>query len=291
MDSPSIHAERLGLADVFALRCISDDQLVNLAGLGRGEGWAGNISIDPAREPLVAQAMSSLGMVRHDGPSTRIFGPYWTESAAITLVGDFVVVMAGPGVAAQNDADLIDFAGEFAWSVGEVSAEKRLADELEVTKAALTVASLATSTLDGFLSDLAVAASEALSCEFSAVVLLGDDPRLLLPEGRWTPDASADQILEALVPIVAAVETDRPVVAQDLRTDDPGAALSFGDGLVSRCIVPLRSPSLEGAIIVAHTDASPRGFTTLCQQVAASIGEQACRMLDSRLSEREVGVR
>lgn len=284
MNSTAEIADRLNLVDVFALRRISDAQLVNLAGVGRGEGWAGNISVDPEREPLVAEALDSPGLVRHAGDSVRVFGPYWAREAAVLRVGDFVIVMGGPGVGDQPDSALIEAAGDVAWSVGDVPAEKRLADELEVTQAALTVASLPSATVEEFLASLADAATQALACEFGAVVIRHPERRLVLAPAGWQPSASRDLVLGALLQLLTAVDLEGPSVEQDLR-DDPAARspLGFAEGLVSRCIIPLRVEGMSGAIVVAHTVDCPRGFTSLCQQVAATIGDQASRVIGSSL--------
>lgn len=284
MESASEIASRLDLVDVFALRRVSDEQLVNLAGVGRGEGWAGNISIDAQREPLVARAMDARELVRHSGECVRIFGPYWTPDAAIVQVGDFVVVMGGDGVPAHSDDELIEAAGDLAWSVGDVSAEKRLADELEVTQVALSVASLPTKTIDEFLARLADTAIASLSCEFGAVVVERPERRVIVAPSGWQPEAPVDLVLDSLSHLLAQVEADNPMVAQDLRNDPAARSpLAFEEGLVSRCLVPLAGPGFSGAIVVAHMVDAPRGFTSLCQQVATSIGAQANRVLDSNL--------
>ena len=283
-------ALRLGLKDVFALRRVSQEQLVVLAGVGRGEGWAGNISIDPDREPMIAKALSCGCLVRHHGPSTRIFGPYWAEDAALVMVGDFLIVMGGQGAADHSDDALVVAAGDLAFSVGDVSAEKRLADELELTKAALTVASLPTSTIDVFLAKLADAAIEALACEFGAVVLQRPERRLILAPSGWRPDAAPEIVLGSLLQLLVGLELQQTVVAQDL-SEETGAnsPLGFDDGLVSRCLIPLAVTGLSGAIVVAHTKASaPRGFTNLCQQVAASIGDQASKVLTNSFASTAV---
>ena len=274
-------AARLGVSDVFALRRVSDEQFVNLAGVGRGEGWAGNISITPDREPLVTEALSTGQLVRYKGSSTRVFGPYWAAEATLMFVGDFVVILGGEGVTDIDDEDLMGAAGDIAWSVGDVSAEKRLADELELTKTALTVASLPVGDIADFLANLADAAIGALSCEFGAVVLQKPERHLVIAPAGWQPDATPDLVLGSLLQLLATIDLNSPQVSQDLRNDPLAQSpLGFDDGLVSRCVIPLDVPSVQGAIVVAHTMlTSPRGFTNLCQQVAASIGEQASRVL------------
>ena len=290
MHSTEAIAAQLGLRDLFALRRVTDEQLVNLAGIGRGEGWAGNISIDLDREPLVAEAISTGDVVRYEGPSTRIFGPYWAEEAAVLTVGDFVVVMGGPGAAAHDDGALMEAAGDVAYSVGDVPAEKRLADELEVTKAALAVASLPTATIDEFLANLADAAIDALGCEFGAVVLPGPTPRLVMAPSGWQPAATEELVLGSLLQLLVGFQAERPVVDQDLRSDATARSpLGFDEGLVSRCVIPLAVAEAPGAIVVAHTlESSPRGFTSLCQTVAATIGDQASKVLASSFANASV---
>ncbi|MCP3992177.1 MAG: hypothetical protein GY724_24105 [Actinomycetia bacterium] len=290
MDEAREIASRLGLVDVFVLRRVSDDQLVNLVGVGRGERWAGSISIDPDREPLVAGAQTLAKLVRHSGESVRIFGPYWAEEAFILGVGDFIVVGGGPGLSGHDDESLIEAAGDLAWSVGEVPTEKRLADELELTTAALSVASLPSRRLDEFLENLAEATASALSCEFGAVVIRRPEHRLLLAPSGWQPAASEEVVREALLQLLPGLDFDMPMVAQDLRNDPTGRSpLGFEEGLVSRCVIPLHVGALSGAIVVAHMIDTPRGFTSLCQRVAASIGEQASRVLDTSFGD-DLGV-
>ena len=219
MENTEEIAARLGLRDLFALRRVSDEQLVNLVGVGRGGGWAGNISIDPELEPLVAEAISTGEVVRYNGPTSRIFGPYWAEEATLLTVGDFVIVMGGAGVTDSGDDALLEAAGDLAFSIGDVPAEKRLADELEVTRAALTVATLPTSTIDRFLADLADAAIEALGCEFGAVVLKRPEPRLVKAPSGWQPDSTDELVLGSLLQLLVGLQVERPVVAQDLRHD------------------------------------------------------------------------
>lgn len=282
MTTPEAVADQLDLTDIFALRRVSDEQLVNLAGAGRGAGWAGNISVNSEREPLIAEAMSAGNVVRHVGGSSRIFGPYWTQSAAILSMGDFIFVLGGPGIAIHDDETLFASMGELAWSIGDVPAEKRLADELEVTQVALSVASLPGESVETFLEHLSNTAIEALGCEFGAVVLTHPTPKVVIAPQGWQPDATSASVLDALLPLLESIEGAEPDVTQDL-SEDPRAnsPLGFGNGLISRCVIPLDVKDGKGAVVVAHTEASPRGFTNLCQVVATTIGSQASLKLES----------
>ena len=279
-------ADQLGAADVFALRRVGESQLVNLAGFGRGDGWAGNISVEPESEPIIGRALTSSDVQRHRGDTTRIFGPYWSDSAAVISMGDFVFVIGGADVDTLDDDTLIEAAGELAWSIGDTPAEKQLADELEVTQAALAIATLPVPTLDRFLEDLADAAIEALACEFGAVVIRGPEPRVVVAPSGWQPDASYDQMQQALLDLLDTIDSEGPDVSQDL-SEDPTAnrPLGFHDGLVSRCVIPLSIPDATAAIVVAHAETAPRGFTSLCQVVAKTIGVQASAKLSTSLAD------
>lgn len=269
-------ADRLGADDIFILRRVSDTQFANLGGAGRGAGWAGNVVVDPEVEPLLSRGAGTTGVVRPSPKGGRVFGPYWKSDAAAVGVADYVVVFGGSGMSDISDDLLMDAAGDIAWQVGEVTIEKRLADDLEVATAALAVATIQAESLDDLLGGLAEAAMTALSCEFGAIVARRPEPRLIMAPSSWAPDASSDLVLGSLLQILVSHDHQALHVTQDMR-DDPASRspLGFDEGLVSRCVVPIEAGDFSGAVVVAHTLSSPRGFTGLCQRVASTIGEQA----------------
>ncbi len=283
--TPTELGQRLGIEDVFVLRRVSDNQLISLSGAGRGEGWAGNISIDTGREPLITASLGSPGVHRYSGETQRIFGPYWNSDAAATRVGDFVVVYGGNAIVDLSDEALIDAAGTLAWAEAEVPAEKRLADELEVTQVALQVASLKLRAVDEFLTELAAVAMDALSCEFGAVVIPGDPDRVVVAPMSTSRDVDATSIVEAVRPIVARSSDGAPVVDQDIA----GSALADClPEVLSCCVIPIGQSPRRAAVVVGHTVETPRGFTTLCQAVARRMGEQATQTLASETDDEIV---
>lgn len=259
-------AEAASATDLFALRMVDDGQLANLGGSGRGRGWAGNVTVDPRDDELLAAALRTGEVTRHRGDVRAILGPYWAESAAAVSVGDYLIVFGGDGVA-DDDELIFDLAGQAAWMVGAVPAEKLLADELELTQASMRVLSVDRSSTDASAQGLADVAAECLSCEWAAVVLR-DPLRLFTCERGWTPTASGDQVISALLPLMDEVR-DGIVVEQDMsRARAANRPLSFDDGLIARCIAPLGVGASRGLLVAAHTVSSPRGFTSLCQRVA-----------------------
>lgn len=64
----------------------------------------------------------------------------------------------------------------------------------------------------------------------------------------------------------------------------PYRPLSREDGLVARLAVPLGSDGKLGVLVVAHAGSAARGFTSLCQKVVSTLGENAGRMLEVQLA-------
>src|SRR5690242_16553586 len=75
-------AAAVGAADIFVFRRITADRFVHVGGLGRGEGWAGNVDLILGDEAHAAEAIRSGGpsFVREVDP-VRIFGPYYQREA------------------------------------------------------------------------------------------------------------------------------------------------------------------------------------------------------------------
>ena len=277
----SATAERLGAVDVFVLQRVSDGQFVNLAGAGRGAGWAGNITLDPTADPWLAEGRGQGSPSRHRGDIRRLFGPFWSTEAVLANVGEFAVVFSGPGVADLDDETVMDEAGQIAWSVGEVPTEKRLADELELSQAALAVASISGESRVDVARTLAGHAAELLSCEFAAVVLADEPPTLVTAPEGWRPDADDEAIVEAIAGFAAERDGSRPVLVDQEVAASPKARrpLALDDGLVARCLVPLGDDGDVGWLFCAHTVEQPRGFTSLCQRVAEAIGDHGTQVL------------
>ena len=270
--------------DLFVLRDAGDGHLLNVGGVGRGEGWAGTVQADPHDEPLIHEAMQRTEIIRVES-LTRVFGPYWTEAAALTTVGPYLVILGGGDIANAPDDVVLGAAAGAGWSSGQVPTEKRLADERELTQVALSVARLRPPSLSEAAQTLAELAGSALSCEFAAVLLDGPPPTLHLAPSGWRPEASDDDIIEALREFRDAV-TSELLVEQDT-SESPHATrpLAFADGLLARVAIPLGEGGNLGVLVAAHTTAAPRGFTMLCRRVAEAIGEQGTTVLSSVLEE------
>ena len=272
-------AARTGARDLFVLRRVSDNRFFNVAGVGRGEGWAGNISIDATAEPWLSSVLEEGMASRRSGLPFRAFGPYWATEVVGAIAGDVVVVFSGPGVVDNPSDELKEAADDIAASACEISVEKQQADEAELRQAVETVRAITASTSEEAALEVVRAAARALSCEFGAFLLYGSPMRVFVADEGWRPAATDEELIAAMYPL-AGLAADGPFVEQDLSTS-PYAypPLSFGNGLVARCTVPVGPDGSVGLVVVAHAGTAPRGFTTLCRQVAAAIGENAAAAL------------
>lgn len=272
-------AARMGARDLFVLRRITEGRFFNVAGIGRGDGWAGNISIDARSEPWLSAVVDSGLDSRRSGIPFRAFGPYWTTEVVGVDVGDVLVVVSGEGVADSAPEALREMAEQIASSACEVSIEKREADEMELKQAVASINSITAGTSEEAALEVVSTAARALACEFGALLLYGSPMRIFLADEGWMPTATDEELIAAIYPL-AGLAADGPFVEQDLSTS-PYAypPLSYGDGLVARCTVPVGPDGSVGLVVVAHAGTAPRGFTSLCKQVAAAIGENAGSVL------------
>ncbi len=278
-------ATKAGATDVFVLRRIATDQLFNTDGHGRGAGWAGNVSVDPSFEPWIAKAMSDRFSRKSSGVPFRAFGPYWASEVAAVALEQDLVVFGGKGVSDNSDETLLAIAAEASAKAQPVSEEKLAADEAEVQQALQALTGIEPAPLAEMARHVASSTAQALSCEFGAVLLTGPPVRLFLAEEGWRPGASEDEIIAALMPLLQ-VARDGMFLEQDLsQSAFPYRPLSFDDGLVARCVLPLGEGAHLGLLMVAHAGSAPRGFTQLCQRVARTMAEAGEPILATALKD------
>ena len=272
-------AGRVGATDLFVLHRILPERVVNVDGHGRGAGWAGNLDVEPGSEPLLADVLAEGFARLRSGMPQRIFGPYWSAEAVGVASGEYLVVFGGAGVADVAVEELRAAAEAATRVVDEVPVAKRLADDLEVAHAALAIANLRPGSIEEAASAVATVAANATSCEFGAVLLYGPPMSLHLAEEGWRPSASQQEMIAALLPLATAVSGGLFVEQDTARSALSYRPLAFDDGLVARCAVRLGTDGDLGLLVVAHSVASPRGFTMLCQRVMRTIADAVPAML------------
>ena len=98
-------AAALGAEDLFIFRRVSAEVFSHLGGVGRGEGWAGNIELRSREERHFLAALEGGQAHRLELPETgRIVGPYYGRSAVIVPCPNDVVVVFGSSTDALRGA-------------------------------------------------------------------------------------------------------------------------------------------------------------------------------------------
>jgi hypothetical protein len=264
--------------DVFVLRRVSPGRFVHLGGSGRGEGWAGIVEASLEDDASIAEALKSEQPVRiaREG-SERIFGPYYARSAAIVPVTHDAVVVFGSQddtIGAENDA-LVAAATEVNDSLEPTAPAKQLAEQLELLEAVRAAVAVQPTPVEDAMAALAGVAADALSCEVGLLYLANGD-RLAVAERGWTLVVSRDDVLASLRNALGAGAF--PFCVQDARQAPPPGSLSKEAGIRSYYLLELTGLA-RGVLLVAHTDAAPRGFTLLCRQLGARVAEVASTVL------------
>jgi hypothetical protein len=273
-----VAAGSVGAADLFVLRRVSAGRFVHFGGTGRGEGWAGIVEVAVEDEAPLAEALRTEQPVRldHDGREL-VFGPYYARAAAIVPVGPDTVVVFGATEQALDAGDgaLEAAAREALDAVDAPGPAKGLADELELLEAVRAVCSTPTTPVEDAMRSVAGSAAEALSCELGAVYL-ADGDRLAVLERGWSLATSHDELRAALKAVLERREF--PVCVQDAKSSPPPGALAEEAGIRSYYLLELTGAA-RGVLLVAHTDAAPRGFTLLCRALGARVADVASAVL------------
>jgi len=264
--------------DVFVLRRVAVGRFVHLGGAGRGEGWAGIVESSLDEDAAVAEALRTVKPVRVERPEReRVFGPYYARTAAIVPVSqDAFVVFGSPEGAIEADDDaLLDAAMEANDSLEEIGAAKQLADELELLEAVRAATAVPPTPVEVAMEALARIAAEALSCELG-LLYIADGERLAVAELGWQLGVPLDDAKVSLRNVLGAAAF--PFCVQDAHTAPPPGTLRQDEGIRSYYLLELTGLA-RGVLLVAHTDAAPRGFTLLCRRLGARVAEVASAVL------------
>ncbi|MEO2106324.1 MAG: ATP-binding protein [Actinomycetota bacterium] len=281
---------------VAAVAMVLQDLLPGDAGymLTRGPtGWDGSVAIgdhQEVAESIHMDSPSALDDVAETGIAQLLELPVnGVTTAALAIPAGpqpagTVLALVGEGVRRRDD-DSLELAGALAseaWAaLRRVDALADLEGKVEILEAIAGVAQASGLDPDRIVNHIARHAANALSCERSAIYLWDDDRSELelaafhSSDRTWEPgDVIHAEGRRAAEEMFASVE---PFLTQDTRTC-PWLAGPWDreTGAISVHGLPLLVGDLEvGYLVVAHTDANPRGFTSLCTQVGAALSRQA----------------
>lgn len=255
------------VADGFVFRRASEDRYVQVGGVGRGDAWAGNVCLVAGETPG-SVALPDIGGVQTSQSPTprRRFGPYWSRFLVLVRVSsDVVVAFGGSDEVAASDADWHLAATAMARRVPRVAPSKRLADELELLRAVRDVALIPRGGLHDVGDQLLVRSAMSLSCDVAGLVFPDGTVRTHVSPtaGVATDDARATVVR------LAEAHPDAPTCVQEATTGAPPWLRSY----VTRPV------DGTATLILAHTAATPRGFTDLCLDVADAVAAAASPVL------------
>jgi hypothetical protein len=278
-------AASVGASDLFVLRRVTGSRFVHFGGSGRGAGWAGLIEVSADEETALSEALRTRRPVRvAHGGKELVFGPYYARAAAfVPVTNDLVVVFGceGDELASSSDESLQSAATLGAEAVESVSPAKLLADELEELEAVRALATIATDDIDTSMRETATIAARSLSCEVAAVYVEEGDRFAIVSEG-WQLRAAESDVAAALRGLLD--DSRFPYCVQDASVVRLPPPLDREPGIRSYYLLELQGLA-RGVLFVAHTDAAPRGFTTLCRRLGVRLAAVASAQLGVALTQ------
>ena len=273
----------VGAPDLFLFRRVSPTRFVHFGGVGRGEGWAGVVELVVADEPLAQRAIEEETPVRVSwSRAERVFGPYWARAAAVVPVSHDVLAVFGcpDGELADVSDEALMIAGEAAaLHVHNVSPAKRLADELEVLHGVRDLMHCDATDVQGVMQHIAEHAVDALSCE-ACVLMLYDRPQLARATRKDVPLHASDETIAAAMRLLPSPAPSAAFCVQEALQSPLPPPLDALDA-TSYYLLPVGD---VGAMLLVHTQAAPRGFTLLCQELGQNLAQSAETMLRAAMS-------
>lgn len=276
---PGSHAGVPSVADDTLVFQHTEAGFTLVSSRGHRAGWAGIVELSSVDEGLVGRAWRRGTAVRLAGRSmSHVAGPYYARYAAAVPVGQsHVVVFGGGRPILAPDSQLVRLAAREVDGSHGVSADKLLADELELVHAIRALMAYRPETVRDTVRHIATVAGQALSCEVAVVrvelegtpLVEGLDLRSSLP--LLHPDAGGYLAVAGAEPRIEQAAPPHPDI--------------FGLPVASHLTLPFAG-DVGGALALGHTIGRARGFTSLCQRIGRAIAD-AAELLISQARARE----
>ncbi|MET1231375.1 MAG: hypothetical protein ABWY52_00830 [Candidatus Limnocylindrales bacterium] len=159
-----------------------DDGFALVGVRGHRAGWAGIVALDAHDDGLVGRAWRCGTAERlSSGPRLKhVAGPYYARFAVAVPVGQrHVVVFGGKRPITPSDSQLVRLAAAEVDRTHGVSADKLLADELELVHALRALMAYRPVTVRDTVRHIATVAGHALSCDVAVIRLEIDGQSLV----------------------------------------------------------------------------------------------------------------
>ncbi len=281
-------------AAVVLAPCPSAVHLHGLHGIGvlGEEAEAVRLDLD---DPASASAMASAGQfaVGHLVLRGRR-RPTWFVPMGATAAGWVLAVQAASEAAPTLlQREMAAGLADEAWiALQRATLVSDLADKIEILEATNRLASTAGLELGAVLANAAEQAALVLGCERAGIYVFDEEGALRLAHAHATdarPEALVEQDEGLRLAKRAANAADRVLYQEGDQVPDASGPWHEDAGAVSLMGMPLRvGERTVGALVVAHTTAKPRGFTSLCMQVGDAVAHQAALAVEhARLFEAE----
>jgi diguanylate cyclase (GGDEF)-like protein len=276
------------IEDILVFRWTPDSFRL-IGGRGRGAGWANIVEVGLRDSESMNKAWSSGAPVRVSSTAkVNIGGPYWASQAVVVPVGqEYLVVFGGPGVEGHSDASFVAAAARAVAQTGEASAEKLLADELEVVHAVRSLMSYQPLSVRETARHIATVAALALSCDVAAVHVRAPSETTLdiIQIADNAIDVEAGHAGRDAGPFLeAAASQGQPIVEQTVGPDPE----VWTSRVVSRMTLPIGTHGSLGALSLGHAEGHERGFTGLCQRIGRILADSAEPLLNQAIAHEQL---
>ena len=213
-------AASVGASDVFVFRRVTADRFVHVGGLGRGEGWAGNVDLILGEDERARQAITSAELIVIDAREpVRVFGPYYQRNAVfVPLSADLLVVFGNFEGSDRDSEALTDAAEAAAAAIAQVSSAKRLADELELLHAVQSLAQTDAVRIHEVMKHVVESAIAALSCDLGVIYVAELDE---VEAAEHEPSGLDDSAFVPAMRRLFAEAVNLPACIQDSEADPP----------------------------------------------------------------------
>jgi hypothetical protein len=267
-------AATVGAADLLVFRRARGDRYRNVGGVGRGAQWAATAELVASDEPLV-QAALAAGTPRRVSRArpNRVAGPYFASAGALVPVGADDLVVLGPALPLEVSDHALLAAAERASEL--VVPALRPGGEEQTLRALRTLTDVEPADLAAVAGRVVAVAADALECELGVLYVPHTGTLAFCRRGRPLPEESeVAAVMEAL-----AAEPERlPLCCQDAFRSPLPTPLGPAAGVRSYLALGIDAPG-RAVLLAMHTDAAPRGFTTVCLERAQRLAEAAAPLL------------
>jgi hypothetical protein len=279
-------AATVGATDVLVFRRVADERYRNVGGVGRGAEGAAAAELSLADEPLAREALAATAprRVARARPN-RLAGPYYATGGALVATGEDELVALGPRLPTEVADHALRAAARRAAEL--VVPAVRPAGEDATLRAVRTLAAVEPADVAAVARRVVAVTTEALACELGVVYIPHTGTLACCRRGRPLPEETE---VAAIMERLAADPAALPLCCQDAGRRPLPSPLGAAAGVRSYLAVDIDAPG-RAVLLAMHTEAAPRGFTTVCLDRAQRLAEAAAPLLRVGFARQQIAAR